>query len=153
MIKFHKREDLLEVLGEDFYQFYRRNRKDRFEKLTNSEKVNAAVSKMFATMYEMLEECNHGISLNNFGIIAPKEFVNEDNKSLFKVKYIKKGSYLVVLDNEYLQSQYKSMFLRKVNNKSNKEKSSVLEIKKPRPYAVSLHRKNIRKNKLKDAKD
>jgi hypothetical protein len=151
MIKFHKREDLLQLLGEDFYQFYRRNRKDRFEKLTNSGRVNATVSKMFATMYEMLEECNHGISLKNFGTISPKEFVNEDRKSLFKVKYVKKGSFLVTLDSEYLQSQYKVILLRK--EKVRKKPSSVLEIKKPRPYAVSLHRKNIRKNKLKDAKD
>jgi hypothetical protein len=152
-MRFHNREDLLQLLGEDFYQFYRRNRKDRFEKLVNSEKVNAAVSKMFATMYEMLEDCNHGISLKNFGTIAPKDFLLEEKKSIFKVNYKKRGSYLVTLESEYLQSQYKTLLLRKDSNPKKPIEGGVIELRKPRPYAVSLHRKNIRKNKTKDAED
>ena len=76
-MKFEKREDLLNLLSEDFYQYYRRNRNDRYEKLTNPIPVNNAVRQMFAEMHKMLEECNHGIVLKNFGVIAPKEFVTE----------------------------------------------------------------------------
>ena len=144
--RFHLRENLLNLLGEDFYQYYRRNRNDRYEKLTTPVMVNSAVSKMFAEMHEMLEECNHGIVLKNFGVIAPKESVEEDTTSIFKVKYKKRASYLVFLENEYLNSQYKTLLIHKYRKKEEK----VTEIKKPRPHAVILHRKKLRKNKLKD---
>ena len=98
--KFHLRENLLNLLGEDFYQYYRRNRNDRYEKLTTPITVNNAVRQMFAEMYDMMEECNHGIVLKNFGVIAPKEFIIEDTESIFRVKYKKRGKYMVFLENE-----------------------------------------------------
>ena len=109
--------------------------------------VNSAVSKMFAEMYDMMEECNHGIVLKNFGVIAPKEFIIEDTESIFRVKYKKRGKYMVFLENEYLNSQYKTTLI----HKSRKSEEPVTEIKKPRPHAVMLHRKKLRKNKLKDS--
>lgn len=145
--KFHLREDLLNVLSEDFYQYYRRNRNDRYEKLTTPITVNNAVRQMFAEMHEMLEDCNHGISLKNFGIIAHKEFVYEDKESIFKVKYKKRKGYLVFLENEYLNSQYKTILIHKYR----KKEENVTEVKKPRPHAVMLHRKKLRKNKLKNS--
>lgn len=147
MASFNLREDLLNLLSEDFYQYYRRNRNDRYEKLTNPIPVNNAVRQMFAEMHKMLEECNHGIVLKNFGVIAPKEFVIEDTESIFRVKYKKRGKYSVFLENEYLNSQYKTYLV----HKSRKSEEPVTEIKKPRPHAVMLHRKKLRKNKLKDS--
>jgi len=144
---FQKREDLLNLLGEDFYQYYRRNRNDRYEKLTTPVKVNSAVNQLFFEMHEMLEECNHGIVLKNFGVIAPKEFVYEDKESIFRVKYRKRKGYLVFLENEYLNSQYKTT----LTHKPRKKEENITEIKKPRPHAVMLHRKKLRKNKLKDS--
>ena len=145
--RFHLREDLLNLLSEDFYQYYRRNRNDRYEKLTTPITVNNAVRQMFAEMYDMMEECNHGIVLKNFGVIAPKEFIIEDTESIFRVKYKKRGKYMVFLENEYLNSQYKTTLI----HKSRKSEEPVTEIKKPRPHAVMLHRKKLRKNKLKDS--
>ena len=146
-MKFEKREDLLNLLSEDFYQYYRRNRNKKKKKLTNPIPVNNAVRQMFAEMHKMLEECNHGIVLKNFGVIAPKEFVTEDTESIFRVKYKKRGKYSVFLENEYLNSQYKTYLV----HKSRKSEEPVTEIKKPRPHAVMLHRKKLRKNKLKDS--
>lgn len=144
--KFYLREDLLNLLSEDFYQYYRHHRNDRYEKLTSSSTVNSAVSKMFAEMYQMMQECNHGIVLKNFGVIAPKEYVYEDKESIFRVKYKKRGGYLVFLENEYLNYHYKPFLLHKYHKKEEK----ITEIKQPRPHAVILHRKKLRKNKLKD---
>ncbi len=144
--EFHLREDLLCLLSEDFYQYYRHHRNDRYEQLTNSTRVNATVQKMFLEMRDMLQECNHGIVLSNFGVVAPKEFIYEDKENIFKVKYKKRGGYLIFLENEYLQSQYKPLLMYKYY----KKEETVTEIKKPRPHAVLLHRKKLRKNKLKD---
>lgn len=145
--KFEIREDLLNLLNEDFYQYYRRNRNNRYERLTSPEQVNAAVNKMFFEIHGMLGECNHGISLKNFGIIAPKESIYEDNASIFRVKYKKRTGYLVFLENEYLNSQYKTVLA----HKQRKKEENVTQVKKPRPHAVMLHRKKLRKNKLKDS--
>lgn len=146
-MNFQKREDLLCLLSEDFYQYYRHHRNDRYEKLTSSTTVNAAIKTMFAEMHNMLQECNHGIVLKNFGVIAPKESIYEDTESIFRVKYKKRGGYLVFLENEYLNYHYKPFLL----SKSFKQEEQVTEIKKPRPHAVMLHRKKLRKNKLKDS--
>ena len=54
---------------------------------------------------------------------------------------------MVFLENEYLNSQYKTTLI----HKSRKSEEPVTEIKKPRPHAVMLHRKKLRKNKLKDS--
>lgn len=148
MAVFYKREDLLNLLSEDFYQYYRVNRNHRYEQLTSSVKVNAMLQKLFGEMHIMLSECNHGIVLNNFGVIAPKDYLKEDKKSIFKVKYKKTSSYKVFLENEYLQSQYKTYLSKRYKPKNTGEK--VTEVKNPRPYAVLLHRKKIRKNNLKD---
>ena len=145
-MKFEKREDLLNLLNEDFYQYYRRNRNNRYEKLTSPIPVNNAVKQMFAEMYNMMKECNHGIVLKNFGVIAPKESVIENTENIFRVEYKKRGKYAVFLENEYLNSQYKTTLM----HKSIKSEEPVTEIKKPRPHAVMLHRKKLRKNKLKD---
>ena len=145
-MKFETRENLLNLLGEDFYQYYRRNRNNRYEKLTTPAAVNGAIKTMFFEMHEMLEECNHGIVLKNFGVIAPKEFIYEDTENIFKVKYKKRSGFLVFLENEYLNSQYRTLLL----HKHRKKEEEVTEIKKPRPHAVMLHRKKLRKNKLKD---
>lgn len=148
-MRFHLREDLLNILGEDFYQYYRHHRNDRYEQLTNSQRVNATVQKMFAEMHAMMQECNHGIVLKNFGVIAPKEFIYEDKESIFRVKYKKRGGYLVFLENEYLNYHYKTFLLTKYH----KKEGAVKTIKKPRPHAVMLHRKKLRKNKTRDGKD
>ena len=66
--KFHLRENLLNLLGEDFYQYYRRNRNDRYEKLTTPITVNNAVRQMFAEMYDMMEECKV-VDANGNGLI------------------------------------------------------------------------------------
>jgi hypothetical protein len=146
-MKFYIREDLLNLLGQDFYQYYRINRNDRYEKLNSPARVNYAVGQMFAEIHNMLDECKHGIVLKNFGVIAPKEFLEEDKQNIFRVKYKKRGSYKVFLENEYLNSQYKAT----LTHRSYKKEGQVTEIKKPRPHAVLLHRKKLRKNKLKDS--
>lgn len=148
-MNFQKREDLLNLLGQDFYQYYRHHRNDRYEKLTSSESVNFAVRTMFAEMHNMLQECNHGIVLKNFGVIAPKESIYEDTESIFRVKYKKRGGYLVFLENEYLNYHYKPFLIHKYF----KQEKQVTEIKKPRPHAVMLHRKKLRKNKTRDGED
>ena len=79
--------------------------------------------------------------------LEPEEFVTEDTESIFRVKYKKRGKYMVFLENEYLNSQYKTTLI----HKSRKSEEPVTEIKKPRPHAVMLHRKKLRKNKLKDS--
>lgn len=145
-MKFHNREDLLCLLAEDFYQYYRHHRNDRYEKLTSSATVNAAVKTMFLEMHEMMQECNHGIVLKNFGVIAPKESIYEDKENIFRIKYKKRGGYLVFLENEYLNYHYKPFLLHKYY----KKEEQVAEIKKPRPHAVMLHRKKLRKNKTRD---
>jgi hypothetical protein len=147
-MRFEKREDLKNLLSEDFYQYYRIHRNNRYEKLTSSTSVNYAVQMMFMEMLNMMQECNHGIALKNFGVIAPKESVYEDKDNVFQVKYKKRGGYLIFMENEYLQSQYKPFLASKYFGK--KEDKKVTEIKKPRPHAVLLHRKKLRKNKLKN---
>jgi hypothetical protein len=143
---FQKREDLLNLLGEDFYQYYRRNRNNRYNKLTTPSKVNAMVQRLFAEMHFMLNEYNHGIALKNFGVISPKEFLYEDRTSIFKVKYKKRTYYNVFLEDEYLNSKYRTL----LRNKYYKNKvTDVTKVKKPRPNAVLLHRKRIRKNNYK----
>lgn len=146
MGQFYLREEFRDILGEDFYQYYRLNRNNRYEQLTNPMRVNATVQKMFGEMQEMLQECNHGIVLKNFGVIAPKESLHEDKKSIFKVKYRKIKKHVVIFENEYFQTQYSMHFYRKAFPKDKDVKTLI----KPRPYAVMLHRKKLRKNKLKN---
>lgn len=149
-MRFEKREDLLPLISEDFYQYYRRNRNDRYEKLTSPSMVRNTLKNMFSEMQEMLEECNHGIHLKGFGVISPKDTVSEDNSNLFKVTYKKRARRSIVLENEYLASQYRVTFIKK--DFKVKKKSELL-LKTPRPYAVMLHRNKLRKNKLKDSND
>lgn len=147
MARFYIREELRNLLGEDFYQFYRRHRNNRYPQLVNPTRVNATIQKMFSEMNDMLGECNHGIVLKGFGIISNKDSVIEDNTNIFKVKYSKRSKYLIILENEYLQSQYSTHLS---SNGAKKEEEDLKKIKKPRPYAVLLHRKKLRKNKLKN---
>ncbi len=146
MTQFYFREEFRNILGEDFYQYYRLNRNNRYEQLTNPMRVNATVQKMFGEMQEILQECNHGIVLKNFGVIAPKEYLHEDKKNIFKVTYRKSKSFIIIFENEYLQTQYSTKFHYKEFTKD----KDVKTLAKPRPYAVMLHRKKLRKNKLKN---
>jgi hypothetical protein len=147
MPSFQKREDLLNLVGEDFYQFYRRNRNDRYSRLTDTPLVNGTVHGMFSEMLNMLEDCNHGIVLKGFGVVAPKDFVVEDKESIFRVRYKKKGYYSVFLESEYLSSKYRVRLKRKYFGRDD---TPVTKIRKPRPYAVLADRKNLRKNKLRN---
>lgn len=148
MPSFHIREDLLNLLNDSFFQYYRRHRNNRYKELTTSQKVNSTVQKLFAEMHIMMEECNHGFVLKNFGVVAPKEFLKEE-KTRFKVVYKKSSHIQVFLEDEYLNSQYKTILIRK-NLKRDKK---VDKIKKPRPHAILLHRKKLRKNKLKNGEN
>ena len=146
MAQFYLREEFRNILGEDFYQYYRLNRNNRYEQLTNPARINATVQKMFGEMQDMLQECNHGIVLRNFGVIAPKESLHEDKENIFKVKYKKRRFYVIIFENEYFQTQYRpSLYHRQY-----KKEEDVKTVAKPRPYAVMLHRKKLRKNKLKN---
>lgn len=145
--RIYNREDFRNLLGEDFYQYYRLHRNNRYEQLTNPITVNSTVRKMFGEMQEMLQECNHGIVLKNFGIIAPKESLNEDKKNIFKVEYKKTRRYIIILENEYLQTQYRVHTYKKTHKKKDNYTKTIVS---PRPYAVMLHRKKLRKNKLKN---
>lgn len=149
-MRFEKREDLLPLITEDFYQYYRRNRNDRYENLTSESNARVTLRGMFYEMQEMLEECNHGIYLKGFGVVSPKDTVAEDNGNLFKVTYKKMAKRNIVLENEYLASQYRVHFIKRYS-KDKKKKELIL--KTPRPYAVILHRNKLRKNKLKDSND
>jgi hypothetical protein len=138
MPNLQRREELKNML-DGFWQYYRLNKTVRPKTYNNVISLNKGARDIFRTMQEMLSESTHGIALKDFGVIVPSDTEIEVNDGLFKREIKIYNSYKFFFENEYLAQFYKVT----VRN-SKKTKSNV--VRTPRPHAVLLHRKKIRKD-------
>lgn len=142
-MKFHNRENLKNLIDEDFFKYYKRKRNRRPKKLSRQKQVITHVNGLLKELNDMLVEANHGIHLKNFGVIVPKDTILEIDESVLKRKQIVTNRYRLFFEDEFYSQNYTVRFSRP--SKRNKDR-----LRSPRPHAVILHRNKIKKNKLKD---
>lgn len=142
--KFYVRENLKDIIDDDLYHAYRKDKSRKPKRYTRKENVFKGVRDIFRMISEMLGECNHGVYLKDFGIFVPKDVEIEVESGLFKTEAKVYNTYRFFFENEYFFDQYKAQIKAPTKHKVRDR------IRKPRPYAVILHRKKIRKNKPKD---
>lgn len=136
--KFHKREELKNIVDEHFWHYYRLNKSVRPK--TSKRKVDCLrlVAKIFKTMQELLTETDYGIYLKGLGVIVPKDVKLEIISGRFTREETVSSRYRFFFEDEYL-SQYFKVVIRKWKKCKDSEK-----IREPKPYAVMLHRKKLR---------
>lgn len=138
MPNFVKREALKDIT-KDFWHHYRVNKTVKPKKYNVKKRLDKGVKDIFREMQEMLVEARHGMCLKGFGVIVPKDTEIEVNDGLFKKEIKIYNSYKFFFENDYLAQFYK------VTVKKSKSKQKDV-IRTPRPHAVLLHRKKIKKD-------
>lgn len=142
-MRFYNRENLKNLVDEDFFKYYKRNRVKAINELSRKRYFLRHVHGLLKELNEMLVEANHGVHLNNFAVIVPKESIIEVNDGIFKKRQTVNNQYRLFFEDEFYSENYYFQFYRPP--KKNKDR-----LRKPNPYSVILHRKKIKKNKLKD---
>lgn len=135
----HNRENLKNLLDEDFWHYYRLNKTVKPKKYKRKEATIKGVKDIFKTMQEMLSESKHGAYLKGIGVIVPKDTEVEVNKGIFKKESKVFNRYRFFFEDEYLSQFFRVTIKYSVYRQEE-------YIRTPRPYAVMLHRKKIRKN-------
>lgn len=138
MANFIKKEKL-KNMKEGFWQYYRLNKTVRPKTYNTLRTLEKGVLDLFREMQEMLAESRHGMCLKDFGIIVPRDTEIEVNDGIFRRETKVYNSYKFFFENDYLAQFYKVTV-----KKSKKRQTDV--IRTPRPHAVLLHRKKIRKD-------
>lgn len=138
MANFIKKEKL-KNMKEGFWQYYRLNKTVKPKTYNHVNKLEKGVLDLFREMQEMLAESRHGMCLKDFGIIVPRDTEIEVNDGIFRRETKVYNSYKFFFENDYLAQFYKVTV-----KKSKKRQTDV--IRTPRPHAVLLHRKKIRKD-------
>jgi hypothetical protein len=141
MRKFQNREELKNILTVDFWHYYRLNKTVKPKVYKTRVSALKGVRDIFKTMQEMLYESHHGASIKGLGVIVPNDIEVERLHGIFKTEVTVYGKYKLFFEKEYLSQYYKVTIKKPVGKTKNKKL-----IRIPRPYAVMLHRKKIRKN-------
>lgn len=141
MANLRKREELKNILTTDFWHYYRLNKTVRPKVYKTRYTALKGVRDIFKTMQEMLYESNHGASIKGLGVIVPNDIEVERLHGRFKTEIKVYGKYKLFFEKEYLAQYYKVT----IKKPKGKIKNSNI-IRTPRPYAVMLHRKKIRKD-------
>lgn len=136
-----KREDYKNLIDEYFWQFYRLNKTVKPKKYNTRQGCYEGARSIFSTMQEMMSESTHGMIIKDFGIIVPKDSVIEVKEGLFKKESKILSKYLFFFEKEWLSDYYRTYYL---SSPSHKQKTEV--VREPKPYAIALHRKKIRKD-------
>lgn len=129
-----KGEYLENIMGREFYDFYRKTRKKPSPRINQYNYFEKAVNGMFIELRKMIQETEYGVHLAGLGVLYKKPFGQYYKKlSIFTHKKMNKKSINFYLENNFLRHQY-------LITNTQQTKSSDKEFE-DKSVAILLHRK------------
>jgi len=136
-----KREELKNIIDEGFWHYYRLNKRVKPKVYNKKPKALAGIKDIFRTLQEMLYESNHGASIKGLGVIVPGDTEVVKPIGICRTEIVIYSRYKLFFEKEYFSQYYKVTIKKPYNSPKNPK-----VVREPKPYAVMLHRKKVRKN-------
>lgn len=141
MPSFKKREELKNIIDKNFWQYYRLNKTVKPKTFNTCCKCLSTAKYIMATMISMMEETNYGLHIKNFAVLCPKDISSKKKEGLLRIKTEISNRYKLFFEDDNLNDYYRVVIYHKKRKVKHK-------LREPKPYAVLLHRKKIRKDNL-----
>lgn len=130
-----KKEYLEQVVGKDFYDFYRKNRKKPSKIINQQTYFEKAIGGLMEELRVMITETEHGVHLKGLGVLYKKPFGNFVRQiDIFNRTRITRKKIDLYIEDDFIRRQY--LITNTPSNKGTGEKDV-----EDKSAAIILHRK------------